>query len=56
MLCRSNRSGGSHTRLVVRLTPGSVPTAESEPMNEEIVESSTHEIAQQAPENVLNIG
>ena len=57
MLCCSSRwgRGCGRTRPVSGLTSGSVSVEESEPMNEGVVESSTHERAQQAPGNVPNI-
>lgn len=37
------------------MTPGDVPAGKNDPINEGIVEYSTHEVAQQAPANVSNI-
>ena len=37
------------TRLVAGLTPGDVPAGENNLVNEGIVESSMHEVVQQAP-------
>ncbi|GAY67401.1 hypothetical protein CUMW_256140 [Citrus unshiu] len=57
MIRRSNRCGRDRgrTRLVVGLTPGDVPVGENDPVNEGIIESSTHEVVQQAPRNAPNI-
>ena len=55
MLRRSNRRGRDRTRPIAGLTSGSVPAGESEPVNEGIIEPSTHEIAQQTPGNAPNI-
>ena len=55
MLHHSSRCGRGHTRPMAGLTSGSVPAGESEPVIEGVVESSTHEIAQQAPGNGPNI-
>ena len=55
MLRRSSRCGRGHTTPVVGLTSCSVPAGENEPVNEGVVESSTHEIPQQALGNALNI-
>lgn len=54
-LCCSSKHGCGRTRLVAGLTPSVVPVEEREPINEGIVESSTHEIAQLQLENVPNI-
>ncbi|KAH9671308.1 Endonuclease [Citrus sinensis] len=58
--CSSRRGsergcGCGRTRLVAGLTPGDVPAAENDPVNEGIVESSTHKVVQQAPGNAPNI-
>ena len=55
MLHRSNRRGHGCTRPITGLASSSVLAGKSEPMNEGVVESSTHEIAQHAPWNILNI-
>ena len=55
MLRRSSRHGHGRTRPIVGLTSGSVPARGSELANEGIVESSTHEIAQQTPGSAPNI-
>ena len=55
MIRRSSRRGRGHTRLVAGLTPGDVPAGESDPVNEGIVKSSTHEVVQQGPGNATNI-
>ena len=55
MLHRSSRRDRGRTRPIAGLTSGSVPMGESEPVNERVVESSTHEIAQQALGNAPNI-
>ena len=47
--------GCCHTRLVTRLTSDGIPIGDSKLMNDRVVKSLTHEIAQQASENVLNI-
>ena len=52
---RGRGRGRGHTRLVAGLTPGDVPVGENDPVNEGIVESSTHKVAQQAPKNALDI-
>ena len=60
MIRRSSRRGHGRgrgrgrTRLVAGLTPGDVPAGENDPVNERIVESSTHEVVQQAPGNAPN--
>lgn len=43
------------TRLVAGLTPGDVPVGENDPVDEGIIESSTHEVVQQAPGDASNI-
>ena len=48
-------SGRGRTRLVVGLSPGDVPAGQNYPVNDGIVESSTHEVVQQALGNALNI-
>lgn len=54
--CNSGRGCGCcHTRLVTRLTLDGIPIGDSELVNDRVVKSSTHEIVQQASENVLNI-
>ena len=57
MLCCSSRCGHGcgRTSPVSGLTSDSIPAEKSEPMNEGVVESSTHERAQHAPGNVPNI-
>ena len=57
MLCCSSRCdrGCGRTSPVYGLTSDSVLAEKSEPMNEGVVESSTHERAQHAPGNVPNI-
>ncbi|KAH9705011.1 Endonuclease [Citrus sinensis] len=57
MIRRSSRRGRGRgrTRLVVGLTPGDVPAGENDPVDEGIVESSTHEVVQQAPGDAPNI-
>ena len=55
MIRCSNRGGCSCTKSVDGLTPGDVPAAENNPVNERVVESSTHEVAQQTPRNVSNL-
>ena len=55
MLRRSSRRGRGRTRPIAGLTSSSVPVGESETANKGIIESSTHEIAQQASGNAPNI-
>ncbi|KAH9658749.1 Endonuclease [Citrus sinensis] len=59
MIRRSSRRGRGRgrgrTRLVAGLTSGDVPAGENIPVDEGIVESSTHEVVQQAPGNAPNI-
>ena len=52
---RGHGRGRGRTRLVAGLTPGDVPAGENDPVDEGIVESSTHEVVQQAPGNAPNI-
>ena len=47
--------GWGRTRLVAGLTPRGIPAGENDPVNEGIVESSMHEVVQQAPGNAPNI-
>ena len=47
--------GRGRSKLVAKLAPNYVPAEENKPVNERIVESSMHEVAQQAPRNVPNI-
>lgn len=59
MLRRSSGSGRGRGRgrfrLVVELAPSYVPAGENELVNERIVESSMHEVAQHTLRNVPNI-
>ena len=55
MLQHGSKLGRGRTSPIAGLTSGSVNAGESEPMNEGVFESSTHEIAQQALGNVPNI-
>ncbi|KAK9181146.1 hypothetical protein WN944_024283 [Citrus x changshan-huyou] len=55
MLRRISRRGRGRTRPIAGLTSSSVPAVESEPVNEGVVESSMHEIAQQALGNAPDI-
>ena len=43
---RGRGRGRGRTRLVAGLTSGDVPAEENDPVNEGIVESSTHEVVQ----------
>ena len=55
MIRRSNRRGRIRTKSIVGLTQGDVPAGENNPVNEGVVESSTHEVAQRALRNISNI-